>query len=1225
MADPALENPFVGPIPLNEPRPIFGRDTDIRELVDLVTAKRIVLLISPSGAGKTSLLQAAVIPALRKRLNPMPVVRFSQAPGDLQGNRYEAATITALESGVPLDECEFSSKLRAPTLSACMAKLRGSLQEGRPRYPLLVFDQFEELFTADRTDWKAKRDFIAALGKILAASDSVPGEEDGSSMEPAKVPVWAIFSMREDYVAELDPYLDLFPTALAYRYRLLPLESEQAVDAIVGTSAHMIRKEAARLIVADLQGVSHAREAGSLRAIRARGRFVEPLLLQVTCRKLWEDVVAREKRCVEQSDLTENGASEVEHALTNFFDGEVTAAAPDDALLQLSIRDFIETKLISRGAVRTRFLVDDVPEHLNASVTRLLDRHVLKKDMSGDREWLELVHDRLIAPVCLSNQRWREANLSVFQRQARLWDESGRPVDLLMSGDQLSEAEKVMGTSGARFGFEQEYLESCREHRRQVQLEHARQEEIARAKRSLERQRIFLVVGVVFVFGLAAALGGVLYTLWTKQQELKMSELDARMKEAALFARDGQISDGLQALSDATQSMLHGGAGVRPTSIDLAHLRVLARLPPFEARLGSHGDQVKAVAFAEESIVSGGWDGAVKMWDRSGNKVGEAQERPGKVVSVVFSDSRKLLAAGDETGLITLQMRKQEGMTELGQVQWGSNDSRDVTSVALSTDGTRMAAASRKKVLALWDISDPSHPSLMQEFGSPLHTTAIYRVAFVPMGRFQGSMVSIDWNGKIGLWSADVPVKLLKKADMGPSPLFSLAISPDGRWVFAGDKSGQLHIWDLDAEDPSVATARIQSRNPNETMFALAFSAAPRILYSVAGEDITAWEIPINPKDAAAMARMNRRRMQNWGERLYSIAAHPTDPYLVAIGGSKSVILARTSSENLLSMRAADDEQPTRNLRGLAASGDLRSIVTISEAGRNVDLLELGSDGKYHGVGSVAMSHGVAAVAMRPDGGLSAFLGCDGEVRVKAATSQEPTTIRPATMPGVNACQAANTLSFVGRTGALVVGYREVLELWSPVSTGGWESTGKQVLDGKILTVTASPSGDAIAAAGTFGRIVAFDAKPNLPQRSSTPDAFKADVVAIAFSGDGKTIVAGADSVELTAWTWPALIRSGTLPNLHERTVSTMAVARRNGASVLFTADRAGQLAACFGELAKASCAKLGRPFGTNIAALALSEDGKQLLSAGDDLYVWSIDQGAMIQQVEKFVSEMKR
>ena len=59
-------NPYVGPRPFWYREAIYGREAEIRTLFNLLIAQRVVLLYSPSGAGKTSLVRAGLIPRLQK-------------------------------------------------------------------------------------------------------------------------------------------------------------------------------------------------------------------------------------------------------------------------------------------------------------------------------------------------------------------------------------------------------------------------------------------------------------------------------------------------------------------------------------------------------------------------------------------------------------------------------------------------------------------------------------------------------------------------------------------------------------------------------------------------------------------------------------------------------------------------------------------------------------------------------------------------------------------------------------------------------------------------------------------------------------------------------------------------------------------------------------------------------------------------------------------------------
>ena len=82
-AGPSAKNPHVGPRAFRVGEAFFGRDREQRDLANLLIAERGVLLHAPSGAGKTSLIQAGLIPLLEKRrFRPTPPARVKTPPDD---------------------------------------------------------------------------------------------------------------------------------------------------------------------------------------------------------------------------------------------------------------------------------------------------------------------------------------------------------------------------------------------------------------------------------------------------------------------------------------------------------------------------------------------------------------------------------------------------------------------------------------------------------------------------------------------------------------------------------------------------------------------------------------------------------------------------------------------------------------------------------------------------------------------------------------------------------------------------------------------------------------------------------------------------------------------------------------------------------------------------------------------------------------------------------------
>ena len=207
---PVSHNPFVGPRPFQSGERLFGRLKETRELYYLLTAERIVWLHSPSGAGKTSLIWASLAPRLeRDGFRVYPCIRVNLSLPQMEGetvppstNRYLMSTLLSLEEGLPPERRQSMASLAGPGLPDYLAGLAAG-QEGGGAGTLLVFDQFEEILTVEPLHQEEKRVFFQTLGEALR--------------DPS---LWALFALREEYLAPLQPYIDWIPTRWSNTFRL---------------------------------------------------------------------------------------------------------------------------------------------------------------------------------------------------------------------------------------------------------------------------------------------------------------------------------------------------------------------------------------------------------------------------------------------------------------------------------------------------------------------------------------------------------------------------------------------------------------------------------------------------------------------------------------------------------------------------------------------------------------------------------------------------------------------------------------------------------------------------------------------------------------------------------------------------------------------------------------------------------------------------------------------
>jgi hypothetical protein len=105
------DNPYVGPRSLVTGEPIYGRAHALFELQNLLIAERIVLLYGPSGAGKTSLIQAGLVPEMeREEFDVLPLIRVGKPPSGSVRNRYVASAIRSLEEHLPRETAPLGGK-----------------------------------------------------------------------------------------------------------------------------------------------------------------------------------------------------------------------------------------------------------------------------------------------------------------------------------------------------------------------------------------------------------------------------------------------------------------------------------------------------------------------------------------------------------------------------------------------------------------------------------------------------------------------------------------------------------------------------------------------------------------------------------------------------------------------------------------------------------------------------------------------------------------------------------------------------------------------------------------------------------------------------------------------------------------------------------------------------------------------------------------------------------
>lgn len=409
------QNPWLGLVSFTEEtRGYFhGREEEVAELGRRVQRKLLTVLFGQSGLGKTSILQAGLVPRLRPEGFCPVYVRLDYDPHSPSPSeqikravfRATAAAGTWTKSG---------TATAGETLWEFLHHRDDVLQDaaGRTLTPILIFDQFEEIFTLAQSDEAGRlraQEFIQDLADLVENRPPASlearierDEIDAGRFDFARADYRILLSLREDYLAHLEGLKDRMPSVTQNRMRLARMTGAQALAAVRRPAPQLVSETVAESIVRFVAG-------GAALAVAE----VEPSLLSLICRELNNTRLAQGHVEI-SADLLAGSRDSI---LSEFY---VRALADQPAGVRVFIEDEMLTdsgfrESVGEERVRKAFAAAGAPE---GALAQLVDRRLLRAEDRLDQRRVEITHDVLCSVIASSrNVRRERETLAAKERE----------------------------------------------------------------------------------------------------------------------------------------------------------------------------------------------------------------------------------------------------------------------------------------------------------------------------------------------------------------------------------------------------------------------------------------------------------------------------------------------------------------------------------------------------------------------------------------------------------------------------------------------------------------------------------------------------------------------------------------------------------------------------------------------------------------------------------------
>lgn len=1189
---------------------MFGREREEAKLLDALRAgHRFVTVVGASGSGKSSLVRAGVVPAVRtggvdgRATWQVLVMRPGSRPCHSLALRLLALQRSL--DGRPTDlarddEALASLERRLAGADDALANAADLLldRDEQDQQLLIVVDQFEELFTAVTPigESRLSADGGALLRNLLAAS----------TVEGGRVRV--LIAIRADFTGECLAVPELGRRMERVHFALPPMTAEQLREAI--------RRPALRVgydvekTLEDVLVAATAEQGGRLP------------LLQYTLDLLW-DVRDRDARRITHAayhecvgTMEESVARRTEEVFATLVKDSPNREDVVRRVLLRLIRPGEGTGDTRRQMPRRELAGDpDSDTVLDAFIrARILVTDASPDDAGKTAHFVEIAHEALLSRWGRL-RGWINENRDALRTRlevnhaAREWERRGRAADDLWRGGQLVRALELL-TKGD--------IDVSREERQFIH-----------ASRSAERRRTRLIFGgITLAFVTLLATLAVAVDQYVKNAELareyaemaqKEAEAAQKAREQAIAARDhSRMAAIREAAGDATMQTILARELERPGDVHgwLVLASTLIQTPVAQAVFEHDRPLVAATFTPDENVLTMRSNGKATKWSPDGSSETVGLRPDDMVVSASFSPDAESVLFGLDHMVVAKRYRVSGGGDPL---VYGDclrpNQCHNTTlkSVTFSPDGQHVMTTSGDRTARVWRSDGSGEPLVLQG-----HSDEVLSGAFSKHGR----IATGSKDGTVRVWQMGDPSEpVVLTPEIGS--IQALAFRHDGRSLVMGSSTGNVDEWTVDGGE------KIYYYDKRE-------SAITQIVFSPDGTRVL-----ISAEDGTVKVRlpgpMESWEMPGHQEAVVSGTFSPDGDLLVTASRDKTARVWRSDGGKLPRMIFGIDYPLMAGVR----SPDGKRLATISGSNRTLALGD--SDGRNQ----LILDSGaqVRSVSFSPDGEKLLTVSPDSPRVWSAKHEDEPIVFRrhkgkgePIVFRGHEGLVEAASFSADGSRVLAVTRAREKGSVFVWRADGAGEPVALHGHDGPIHRASFSPDGLRILTASEDRTARVWQA-----DGAGAPVVLRGHqggITAASFSPDGQWVVTGSQDFSVRLWradgsaepvvlvTHDAIVRDVSFSpdgrsvlTASEDTTARIRSIDGSGEQVVLRGQAGGVLAATFSPdgksvltTARDNAAQLWRADGVGeplvfrkfrVTSASFSPDGNEIMVVGDRLYFW--------------------